>query len=153
MNKEFIPYQQALALRELGFDEPCFKAYFKYTRSTDLSNKIELSSPLSNIYGEGYLFKNSDDFFIDRSISGDGDGAKCSAPLYQQAFHWLLEKHNLYGIIIPTVTMAWTFKTMTTVTGMVEVPPYSHVGAYDYSSREEAEQACLEKLIELVKNK
>ena len=68
-------------------------------------------------------------------------------------FRWLLEKHNLYAIIIPTVTMAWTFKTMTVVQGMVEVPPYNHVDAYDYSSREEAEQACLEKLIELVKNK
>ena len=24
MNKEFIPYEQALELKELGFDEPCF---------------------------------------------------------------------------------------------------------------------------------
>ena len=24
MNKEFIPYDQAVALKELGFDEPCF---------------------------------------------------------------------------------------------------------------------------------
>jgi len=24
MDKEFIPYEQALALKELGFDEPCF---------------------------------------------------------------------------------------------------------------------------------
>lgn len=23
MNKEFIPYEQALNLKELGFDEPC----------------------------------------------------------------------------------------------------------------------------------
>jgi len=27
MNKEFIPYEQALALKELGFDEPCFGHY------------------------------------------------------------------------------------------------------------------------------
>jgi hypothetical protein len=25
MEKEFIPYTEALALKELGFDEPCFK--------------------------------------------------------------------------------------------------------------------------------
>jgi hypothetical protein len=49
--------------------------------------------------------------------------------------------------------MAWTFKTMTVVQGMVEVPPYNHVGAYDYSSREEAELDCLKKLIEIVKQK
>ena len=27
MDKEFIPYEQALALKELGFDEPCFRWY------------------------------------------------------------------------------------------------------------------------------
>ena len=27
MDKEFIPYEQALALKELGFDEPCFATY------------------------------------------------------------------------------------------------------------------------------
>jgi len=26
MNKEFIPYEQALALKELGFDEPCMSS-------------------------------------------------------------------------------------------------------------------------------
>jgi hypothetical protein len=24
MEKDFIPYEEALALKELGFDEPCF---------------------------------------------------------------------------------------------------------------------------------
>ena len=27
MEKEFIPYTEALALKELGFDEPCFANY------------------------------------------------------------------------------------------------------------------------------
>ena len=27
MEKEFVPYEQALALKELGFDEPCFTYY------------------------------------------------------------------------------------------------------------------------------
>ena len=27
MEKEFIPYKQALALKELGFDEPCLFLY------------------------------------------------------------------------------------------------------------------------------
>jgi hypothetical protein len=73
------------------------------------------------------------------------------APLYQQAFRWLLKEHNLYAVIIPTITMYWTFKTMTVVEGMVEVPPYKHVDAYDYTTREEAELECLKKLIEIVK--
>jgi len=28
MEKEFVPYEQALALKELGFDEPCFSYYY-----------------------------------------------------------------------------------------------------------------------------
>jgi len=27
MNKEFVPYEQALELKELGFDEPCIMTY------------------------------------------------------------------------------------------------------------------------------
>jgi hypothetical protein len=27
MNKEFVPYEQALQLKELGFDEPCLGYY------------------------------------------------------------------------------------------------------------------------------
>ena len=42
---------------------------------------------------------------------------------------------------------------MTVVEGMVEAPPYNHVDANDYSTYEEAESACIDKLIEIVKNK
>jgi hypothetical protein len=31
MNKEFIPYEQALALKELGFDEPCLGFYDEFS--------------------------------------------------------------------------------------------------------------------------
>lgn len=103
MENEFVKYEQALALKELGFNEPSF----------------------------GYP----------------------TAPLYQQAFRWLLKKHNLYGVIIPTITMHWTFKTMTVVDGMIEVPPYSYVHNTDYETFEEAELECLKKLIEILKNK
>jgi hypothetical protein len=129
MNKEFVPYEQSLELKELGFDEECLGWYPKDTAALSLHG-VFIGKPSSGSYK-----------------------LLAYAPTFSQAFRWLLEKHNLYGIIIPTVTMAWTFKTMTVVIGMVEVPPYNHVEAYDYNSREEAEQACLEKLIELVKNK
>jgi hypothetical protein len=29
MEKEFIPYEQALALKELGFDEKCFATWIE----------------------------------------------------------------------------------------------------------------------------
>jgi hypothetical protein len=34
MNKEFVPYEQALALKELGFNEPCFGNYNNLTGTT-----------------------------------------------------------------------------------------------------------------------
>ena len=36
MIKEFIPYQQALALKELGFDEPCFMTYLNGKLDTEI---------------------------------------------------------------------------------------------------------------------
>jgi len=128
MEKEFVSYEIALALKELGFDEPCFGYY-----------------DIDKGYSNGYAFCYSDV----KSQFKNG----CSAPLYQQVFRWFLKKHNLYAVIIPTITMYWTFVTMTVVEDMVEVPPYNNVKAYDYSIKEEAELACLLKLIELVKNK
>jgi hypothetical protein len=129
MNKEFIPYQQAKELKELGFDEECLGWYPKDTAALSLHG-VFIGKPSSGSYK-----------------------LLVYAPTFSQAFHWLLDKHHLYGVVIPTVTMDWTFKTMTVAQGMVEVPPYNHVDACDYSSREEAELACLKKLIEIVKQK
>jgi hypothetical protein len=65
MNKEFIPYEQALELKELGFDEKCIGFYTL----------------------EGYYFPNTTPL---NSLTYG-----CDAPLYQQAFRWFREKYNL----------------------------------------------------------
>ena len=76
MKNEFIPYEQALELKELGFDEPCFGKIYADGGSEQLS----------------YPYKNSDQI---------GKVTSCSAPLYQQVFRWFCEKYDLkedYGI-------------------------------------------------------
>lgn len=130
MENEFVSYEMALALKKLRFDEPCFTYY----KNDQLSNILELvkNSEMENVNNE-----------VDNYIS---------APTFSQAFRWFLKKHKLYAVIIPTITMDWTYLTMTVVENMIEVPPYKNIKAYDYSIKEEAEQACLLKLIELVKN-
>lgn len=65
MEKEFIPYEQALALKELGFDEPCFGSF---------KNDV-LESTYANIH-----YCNN----MGRTL----------APLYQQAFRWFREKYQ-----------------------------------------------------------
>jgi hypothetical protein len=104
MNKEFIPYQQALALKELGFDEPCMS-------SRDMNN------------GKGLI----------------------QIPLYQQAFRWFREKYELSSWIYNSDTSKY-FYTILDNGRIVK----SHKSSNTY---EEAELACLNKLIEIVKNK
>ena len=136
MKKEFIPYAQALELKELGFNKPCVGYYENDVLILCYDSKQDYELLLC------YDSKQDYELLLN-----------CAAPLYQQAFRWLLDKHYLYGIVLPTLTMNWTFKTMTVVEGMLEVPPYIHVEANDYSAREDAELECLKKLIEIVKNK
>ena len=40
MNKEFIPYEEALELKRLGFDEPCLTYY--YNISGNIRTGIEV---------------------------------------------------------------------------------------------------------------
>jgi AICAR transformylase/IMP cyclohydrolase PurH len=68
MEKEFIPYEQALALKELGFDEPCFAWY------------------VSESYGLEYGEVIKSDLIRDGIV----------APTYSQAFKFFREKHNLH---------------------------------------------------------
>ncbi len=45
MEKEFIPYEQALELKELGFDEPCLM-YYDYSCTLVESGVYEYKAPL-----------------------------------------------------------------------------------------------------------
>ena len=73
--KDFVPYEQALALKELGFDEPCFGYY-----NTTWSKQNELLFP--QYAGELENWNEMTHL--------------CSAPLYQQAFSFFRENHDLY---------------------------------------------------------
>lgn len=144
--KDFVLYKQALALKELGFDEPCL-GLFREDSSFLYADVFSYREPYSpSEFKEGF---DENVFYINSQILEE----LVTAPTYSQAFRWLLKNYNLYGIIIPTITMNWTFKTMTVVEDIIEVPPYKHVDANDYKTYEEAEFVCLIKLIEIVKTK
>jgi hypothetical protein len=126
MEKEFIPYEQALALKELGFDEPCFGKY--------------------DIYGsfDHKLFYHNHD---------SQTSLNCSAPLYQQAFRWFREKYNLHAKPIfwyeGNVIVYYIYIKGTKSNNDFEIKPYK----VNVTSYEEAELECLKKLIEIVKEK
>ena len=133
MNKEFIPYEQALELKELGFDE-AISTYHSYP-----DNKVE------------YTMDGQNKVSIRRNSQL---GYAVSAPLYQQAFRWFREKYNLNGILnhYPN-TKLWDFSVHNLTWSGKEF--IEHVKKEDrsikYFTYEEAELACLKKLIELAK--
>jgi hypothetical protein len=78
MKKEFVSYEIALELKELGFDEPCLFAYYG---KSDISN-----------------FKESDHVLCgDRHNTSFQKDGRVSAPLHQQAFRWFREKYGVYA--------------------------------------------------------
>lgn len=72
MKNQFIPYELALTLKELSFDEKCFMHYEN---------------------SEGQLYESFGSDYMKNSTLTDWE---TSAPLWQQAFDWLLEKYKLF---------------------------------------------------------
>ena len=132
MNKEFIPYEQALALKELGFDEPCFGYYVIENHYSEKKGDFKSVNII-----DGYVGYGSYSALSSRTH-------RMLAPLYQQVFRWFREKHNLdcnvatYALNRPKEyhwLISWTNEAK------------GHGLSKTY---EEAEQACLDKLIEIV---
>jgi len=127
LNDEFIPYEQALALKELGFDEPCF-GYYQQEWHDDGMTELEpsLQMVISKQHQHAYQIY--------------------TAPLYQQCWRWFREKYGLYSWVTmelgATLTFCWT------ITGENKGTEYKAF----LKTHEEAELECLKKLIEIVKN-
>jgi hypothetical protein len=118
MEKEFVPYEQALELKELGFDEPCFRYY---------SNGELMYSSHTNNSMQRFRY---------------------AAPLCQQAFRWFREKYGFHSYIdCKWKNIGWEYE-LVDLNKMETIPT---IGKYGYKTPNEAELACLKKLIEIVK--
>jgi len=138
MNTEFIPYEQALALKELGFDEPCFAKYtFIPEDEINWFTIPEQGITNKTTFGSSKNY-NSKSFEEEGTIS---------APTYSQAFRWFRENYEY----IPHV-----FRNSTSGKYSWKIDDrYSYVDytADIFNTYEEAELECLIKLIEIVKTK
>ena len=122
MEKDFIPYEPSLALKELGFDEPCICGYSKS------NEKLE-------IYSRFLVTKDS--FTVD-------------APTFSQAFRWFREKYKIHSVINLTIIGTWYFELYDLNDKRnAEIKTNQN----EFKTPEEAELACLIKLIQIVKNK
>jgi len=121
MEKEFIPYEEALALKELGFDEPCFGFYFPNTT-------------LIQIHTTGF----------------PNDKKDCVlAPTFFQTFRWFREKYSLDGWVVPYHSLKGK-KYSYIIEGSDFYLEYD-TEELDFDTYEEAELECLKKLIEIAK--
>ena len=143
MNKEFIPYDLALELKELGFDEPCLGVYHRDGSLMSIVPEFtrdEQSENFGLISNSECLWENDED-----SINGIQEVA---TPLYQQAFRWFREKYGLHPhyFVQSDSTYVWCIRWFEH--GRQKDVPY-----YSSNTYEEAEHACLLKLIEIAKQK
>ncbi len=135
MNKElFVPYEEALAMKELGFDEPCLGLY-------------SLEGSPNPILIKGETFTNTNKVEISNTNKLEVlDSNECTAPLYQQAFRWFREKYKLFGEVC-LKTKQEDCEVFEFFVLNVNEPLFE---SNDYTVYEKAELACLRKLIEIV---
>jgi hypothetical protein len=150
MENEFIPYEQALALKELGFDESCFAIWSGIDElNFSITDTIRLYSSAFSINGT-----QSSKFYIN-----DFNSLRVAAPTFSQAFRWFREKHNIQGYIYSSTVRGNVEKTKQ-FTGYIwningiDIP-FLSTDARDelHDTYEEAELACIIKLIEITKTK
>lgn len=123
VDKDFVPYEEALALKEVGFNEPCLK--FHVAGKLILALDAENGDTNSKLNGYNPLY--------------------VSAPTFSQAFRWIREKHNLPSNL-ELLEAGWDY-----VTYSHNVEEEINYGDGPFQTYEEAELACIVKLIEIVK--
>jgi hypothetical protein len=127
MTKQFIPYEEAVELEELGFNDPCHGCW--------VSEKI---------FEFGINF---------RSVAKKRG---IEAPLYQQAFRFFREKYGYTVIVLHSefqILKELSTSTMLCMETGKQIPIYVR-SIYHQKSTENYEQAeldCLKKLIQLAK--
>lgn len=127
MEKEFVSYEMALALKELGFKEPCFTYYYNINEILRKNIVVDID--------------NGWTYFPNRKLI-------TLAPTFYQAFRWFREKHNLH-LNIKCVNTVYNnhFRFE------IELNGETLACTNRIDSFEKAEIKCLLKSIEIIKNK
>ena len=135
MEKEFVPYELAIKLKELGFDESCAMYW-----------RPEMDGSMQIWYHQDERFDDA----IGSQNSDDAEWVTCTAPLYQQAFKFFREKYNLVSWIRRRAGFYKEYSWY--ISNFNNEDPDEYEFDLHIESYEAAEQACLEKLIEIVES-
>lgn len=133
MEKEFVTYEQALVLKELGFS----------------------AEPIGGTHENSIFYYEKGKLYYDHRpmYSSDAYEGQILAPLYQQAFRWFRDKHMLKGEVSHADSNGSNKFTLWKWNHDNNIGKWERIGHIGtYNSWEEAESACLDKLIEIIKN-
>jgi hypothetical protein len=118
LDEDFVPYDESMELKKLGFDEPCYEAY-----------NIDGNGGESGIPAENYNYR------LD----------VISRPTISQAFRWFRDNYNLNS---------WIEKYTKEDPYIFQIPSANFEKIQGYFGKyEEAELACLRKLIKIAKER
>lgn len=120
--KHFCDYSQAIALKELGFDKGCLGKY-------------------ATLNGKDWEFYSESRFELYDETYDFGSNFSINAPLKSQAFEFFREKFKASPIITCHSEQGNCWK--------YHIP--NEGGENNFYTYEEAENACIDKLIELTK--
>ena len=132
---EFIPYTQAIDLKQLGFNEPCW-AWYNISDEDIRYCYSEQRTPIVNSQEEW-----------NAQIWGS-KVENIGLPTFSQVFKWFREKYNLLGIVGYCDDNSGKFMSV--------IDKINSDIDYDMNVKdtyEQAELACIDRLIEIVKNK
>ena len=128
MEREFLPYELAFELKQVGFDQPCICIY---------------SSPnIKELKNVMQIYKNSE-LSLETS---------CTAPMYQQAFRFFREEKKLLAEVKPIDD--WNSYTFVIYAEDAMSPFFEIPTKYkEYNMYEEAQIECIKALIKIAKTK
>jgi hypothetical protein len=139
MEKEFVPYELALRMKQLGFDGSCFAIWSGFDEQNfSITDTIRLYSSGFRINGT-----QSSKFYIN-----DFNSLRVAAPTYSQAFRWFREKYDLLHSIIEYNKDG----SLIIEISQNKIEIFRKMTYFNITEYEEAELECLKKLIEIVEN-
>ena len=133
IEEEFVPYDIAMSLKELGFDEPCIGLY-RYQGGEHEFAHVSKSGKMT-------FLRNSD------------ESMRIVSPLYQQVFKWFRKNHDLFSSILVTGDCGYCYYIHTDsmrdkVATSKGFDPDGINDPYD-----KCRDACIRELINIVKKK
>lgn len=137
IKEQFIPYNLALQLRDLGFDEECLMK-ISHSGDHDYFTKVPFRS-------HAWLNGEEIDFYYKFPEYGD-KSEEIKIPLYQEAFDFFREEYKIDSFVVRDNMSRNYFYDVSWRNKKDKLKDFQSKEYIDYK---EARQACLEKLIEI----